>query len=107
MNKRISSKQALSVLLTVIIVILGYVVYTAMNEKVSNTFYYVVFETDGGTNIPTTTVKINEKAIKPEEPKKEGYKFKYWALNNMEYNFNAKVRSNITLVAVWEKDNKK
>ena len=103
MKKRISNKQALAVLLTVIIAIGIYIVYGLVNEKVDNTFYYVVFDSDGGTRVPTATVKINEVAIKPDDPTKEGYNFKYWTLNRVEYDFNTKVRNNITLVAIWEK----
>ena len=106
MNKRISSKQALAVLGTVILVIIGYIAYGLVNEKVDGTFYYVVYDSNGGSRVNTDVVKINETVNKPEDPTKEGYKFKYWALNNVEYDFNTKVRSNINLVAIWEKDSK-
>ena len=107
MQKRISAKQALGVLLTVILIISGYLVYTVMNDKISNTFYYVVFDSDGGSRVNSTTVKLNDKIEKPEDPTKDGYKFKYWALNNVEYDFNTKVRRNVKLVAIWEVDSKK
>lgn len=107
MKKRISTKQALAVLLTVIVIIAGYLAYKVINEKVSNTFYYVVFDSNGGSRVNTTIVKINEAAEKPEDPKREGYKFKYWTLDNVEYDFSTKVRSNIKLVAFWEADTKK
>jgi hypothetical protein len=107
MNKRISSKQALAVLLTVIIVILGYLAYVAINDKVENTFFYVVLDSDGGTRYEPLKVRINEPAEKPEDPEKEGYKFKYWSLDNKEYDFSTKVRGNIKLRAIWEKEEDK
>ncbi len=106
MKKRISKKQVLAILLTIIAVISGYIAYTLINDKVSNTIYYVVFDSNGGSRVNTITVKLNEAAEKPEDPKKEGYKFKYWTLNKTKYDFNTKVRSNLILVAEWEKNKK-
>ena len=107
MNKRISPKQALAVLLTVIAIMVGYLAYTAINDKVENTFFYVLLDSDGGTRYEPLKVRINEPAEKPEDPIKEGYKFKYWSLDNGEYDFSTKVRGNIKLRAIWEKDEKK
>ena len=106
MKKRLSNKQALAILLTIIVVISGYIAYGLINEQVSNTFYYVVFDSNGGSRVNTITVKLNEPAEKPEDLKREGYKFKYWTLNNVEYDFNTKVRSNLILVAAWEENKK-
>ena len=104
MNKRIGVKKTLTVVSIVIILIIGYIVYNTMNTKINETVYYVKFDSNGGSRVNTLTVKLNEVATKPEDPERKNYKFKYWALNNVEYNFDTKVRNNINLVAIWEKE---
>ena len=104
MNKRIGVKKTLTVVSIVIILIIGYIVYNTMNTKINEIVYYVKFDSNGGSRVNTLTVKLNEVATKPEDPERKNYKFKYWALNNVEYNFDTKVRNNINLVAIWEKD---
>lgn len=64
--------------------------------------YTVSFNTEGGNDITSQTVLEGEKATKPTDPVKEGYKFNGWTLNGKTYDFNSKVTKNITLVATWE-----
>ena len=97
-----NSKQALAALLTVIVIMIGYVAYTLINDKIANTFYYVVFDSNGGSSVETVRVKMNETVEKPINPIKEGYEFKYWTLDDNEYDFNSKVKSDIKLEAEWE-----
>lgn len=66
--------------------------------------YYVVFDTDKASSIPTQTLKQGEKATEPQEPKKEGYTFLGWYYNNKEYDFNTPVTSNIILTAKWKQN---
>ena len=68
-------------------------------------YYTVSFNTDGGSKVSSQMVKANNKAKKPADPVKEGYKFLGWYLGNNVYSFNLIVTSNITLVAKWEKIN--
>jgi len=63
--------------------------------------FTVTFNTNGGSNISTQTIKKDEKVIKPTDPIKEGYKFKGWYLNNKKYDFNASITKNIILTAKW------
>ena len=64
----------------------------------------VTFDVDGET---TTSNVINGYRVdKPQDPVKEGYTFKYWALDGEEYDFNNAVNGNITLVAVFEENEK-
>lgn len=97
-----TSKQALAVLATVIIILLIYIFYTMINDKLSNTYYIVNFITYSDTDIPSQQIKINGKVEKPVDPYKEGYKFLYWYDANGEYNFDERVKSNKTLKARWE-----
>ncbi|MFR7590840.1 MAG: InlB B-repeat-containing protein [Longibaculum sp.] len=70
--------------------------------------YTVTFHSDGGTSIPTQTIKYNDKIIKPANPTKDGFVFKGWytdsALTN-EYNFDTQVQKNIDLYAKYEELN--
>lgn len=67
--------------------------------------YTVSFNTNGGSSVANQTVEEGEKANKPGNPTKNGYKFIEWTLNGNKYDFNTKVINNITLVAKWEKVN--
>lgn len=64
--------------------------------------YTVKFDVDG--KITTQTVKEGNKVLKPSNPTKEGYTFKYWSLNGSEYNFLSEVKGDITLKAEWKKN---
>ena len=65
--------------------------------------YTVTFDSNGGTNVANQTVKQGEKAKKPTNPTKTGYKFIEWLLDNKTYDFDNVVSRNITLVARYEK----
>lgn len=65
--------------------------------------YIVKFETDGGSIVNSQIVKENELVSKPDNPSKEGYTFKSWQLNEIVYDFNTPVTSEITLQAIWER----
>ncbi|MDD2628047.1 MAG: InlB B-repeat-containing protein [Clostridia bacterium] len=64
--------------------------------------YEVVFDANGGNQIPTQIIVKGEKAKIPVDPEKEGWDFKEWLLNGKTYNFNEDVTGNIKLVAKWE-----
>ena len=66
--------------------------------------YTVTFNSDGGSSVSSQKINYNGKAIKPANPTKEGYTFKEWQLNGNTYNFNTLITSNITLKAVWNKN---
>lgn len=46
------------------------------------TYYTVTFDTDGGTAIPSQSVRSGNKAEKPEDPTKSGYTFGGWYKEN-------------------------
>ena len=104
MNKRIDSKQALAVLLTVIIIIGIYAAYSFLTEKTEKNFCRVAFDSTGGTKVNTIIVKKYETITKPQDPIKEGYIFKYWALDGIEYDFDLVIENDINLIAIWEND---
>ena len=66
--------------------------------------YTVYFETFGGTTISDIKVKEGYNFLIPDTPKKEGYTFNGWYLDNNynnQYNFSNLVYNDITLYAYW------
>lgn len=62
------------------------------------------FDTQGGKQIKGQVIEINNTVTKPNDPEKAGYIFKYWALNGLQFDFNTKINSNITLIAIYEEN---
>ena len=62
--------------------------------------YTVTFDSDGGSAVAEQKV-LNSPAVKPADPKKDGYDFVGWYLGDMRYTFDSNVTSNITLKAHW------
>ncbi|MFV0395516.1 MAG: InlB B-repeat-containing protein [Coprobacillaceae bacterium] len=68
--------------------------------------YIVLFESNGGTIVPSQTVLKGTTATVPTNPTKEGYTFVGWYSDSnltTSYNFNTPVMNNITLYAKWNK----
>ena len=69
--------------------------------------YTVTHESNGGSTVPSQTVKYNETANKPADPTKSGYTFAGWyteeKLTN-KYDFATPVTGNITLYAKWTRN---
>lgn len=62
--------------------------------------FTVTFDSDGGSAVSEQKV-LNTSAIEPNEPKRNGYDFAGWYLNDAKYTFDAKITGNITLKAHW------
>lgn len=93
--------------LKLIVVVLFVFLITACTEKKVEK-YKVIFDSNGGTTVTEQYIKKNGNVVRPTDPIKEGYKFIGWQKNYVNYNFNEKVKSDIRLVAKWEKiDSKK
>ena len=67
--------------------------------------YTVTFDSNGGSSVATQTVSYGNKATKPTDPTKSGYKFTGWLLKPgmSVYDFNTPVTSNIELLASYSK----
>lgn len=66
--------------------------------------FTVTFNSNGGSAVPSQTVKAGEKAVKPANPTKSGCTFSGWYSDSAlttQYNFNSAVTANITLYAKW------
>ncbi|MDO5311517.1 MAG: InlB B-repeat-containing protein, partial [Clostridia bacterium] len=70
----------------------------------TSTDYTVKFDTDGGSEIASQTVKVNGTASEPKTPEKEGYIFDGWYTDGSlteEFDFATKLTKSITLYAKW------
>jgi len=65
--------------------------------------FVIKFDSDGGSLVLNQEIEVGSKVVKPEDPKKEGYIFKGWTLNDKEYDIETKVENDLKLVAKWEK----
>lgn len=65
--------------------------------------YAVKFDTAGGASaIPAQDVEYQKRAIRPEDPKKQGYTFVQWLdAEKKGYDFNTPVTNELTLTAQW------
>lgn len=66
--------------------------------------YVVAFDSDGGSEVPSQTVKKGKCAVAPADPVKEGYIFVGWYDGDTKWNFSNSISGNLTLVAHWELD---
>ena len=78
-------------------------VLTAVWTPVKPKTYTITFDTDGGTVVPSQTVKDKGTATEPTAPTKTGYEFKGWLLDGKTYDFITPVTKDVTLKAKWEK----
>ena len=62
--------------------------------------FTVTFDSDGGSAVTAQKV-LNSPAIKPADPKKDGYDFVGWYLGDTQYTFDTKITTDITLKAHW------
>ena len=60
----------------------------------------VTFDSDGGSTVSEQKL-LNAPAVKPADPKKSGYKFDGWYLEDTQYAFDTNVTKDITLKAHW------
>lgn len=77
-------------------------VSTTVTTTTSSVKYAVIFNKNMGSDVHTIYVKKGDNAVKPIEPVRYGYNFVGWYLNDIEYDFDSPVNSNIVLIAKWE-----
>jgi len=72
----------------------------------------VTFDANGGTSEPATQIVLfgGRAATPTHEPTKDGYNFRYWAVddgsgNLVEWDFNDPITDNAIFVAVWDSTN--
>jgi len=72
-------------------------------NKIENETFTITFDTDGGNEIESQTVKRRNKVIAPTNPTKKDYTFVEWQLDGERYDFNIPITKDITLIAIWKK----
>ena len=65
--------------------------------------YTITFDSNGGSSVGSQKISEGNKVTRLNNPTREGYKFIHWTLDGVEYDFSSPVKSDITLVAKWEK----
>ena len=83
---------------------IGYVVteHMTLTAKWIPNDYTVTFDSNGGSQVQSQSVKKGEKALQPEAPVKEGYTFDGWYLNDEKWSFiGYVVTEHMTLTAKW------
>ena len=77
---------------------------TVVSIYYDRNLYTVSFETNGGSDIESVTVRYGATVTKPAEPTKEKHSFLNWYKNrefSIVYDFNIPVIDNITVYADW------
>lgn len=68
-------------------------------------YYNITYDTNGGNEIKSETVKYEETLENSlPTPKKEGYIFDGWTVDDKDYDVTSKVDENVKLVAKWKAD---
>ena len=69
--------------------------------------YTITFDSNGGTSVSSQTVEEGGVVKRPSDPTKTGYTFVEWQWNGKTFDFQTKIRENITLKAVWKENEPK
>ena len=85
------------------VILIGLII--ALAVKGNNGPYTIKFDTDGGSKIESQKVNKGDTVKEPNEPTKLGNSFLGWYDGKEKYDFNKKVKSNLTLKAKWENNN--
>jgi len=80
-----------------------YAKWSGMSEEPQQQ-YTVIFDSDGGTAVKPQSIQENATVTEPAAPIKEGYVFTGWYVNDVLYDFDTPVISNITLKAGWAEE---
>ena len=62
----------------------------------------ITFDSNGGNEVNTKYIPSGSKLNELPIPIKEGYTFKYWAIDNKEFDKNISITKDITLIAIYE-----
>lgn len=85
-----------------IVVVLGFLTTFLILRQSNTAYYHVSFDTQGGTQLESVTVKEGNFLKRPDDPIKSGYHISCWKKNDFVWDFeNFKVQEDMTLVANW------
>lgn len=69
--------------------------------------YWINYDSNGGSYVDSRSYNEGDRAIRPSDPYRSGYRFLGWYYNNREFSFSTRIYQNYTLVARWEKNEEK
>ncbi len=98
MEKEQQKKKKAAIIVAVIILLFLILLLLLLFMKKE---YKITFDSNGGSEVASVTVKENEKLEKPEDPTREGYIFGGWYYNEELYDFDLPVKQDMTLEAGW------
>ena len=90
------------ILIFCILILAFFEIGPIIEDKLTDRYFIVTFDLGVGESYDVMVTE-NNPVIKPEDPIKEGYKFKGWYYKNREYNFTTHVTKSIRINAIWEK----
>lgn len=97
-----NKKSGSAVIAILIGLILAVIIMLLLFKGCSKTEeYIVIFDTNGGTEISSVTVKENGTISIPKDPTKEGFTFDGWYYNDKKFDFDTKITKDMTLTAKW------
>lgn len=102
LNIKKTIRNTTIILIFCIFVIAFFEIAPIIEDKFSDRYFIVTFDLGVGDSYEVMVTE-NNPVIKPETPKKDGYKFVGWYYKNKEYNFSTYVTKSIRINAVWEK----
>ncbi|MBT1161830.1 InlB B-repeat-containing protein [Bifidobacterium sp. SO1] len=82
----------------------GNLTLTAKWEPIAVKSWTVTFDGMDGTKPVTVDVKDGGTVAKPKDPTREGYTFQGWQANGKNYDFTMPVTGNLTLKAMWARN---
>lgn len=94
-------RNATFILIICILVIAFFEVAPIIERQYSSRYFVVVFNSGVDKNVEVL-VDENKPVIKPEEPKRDGFKFMGWYYKGKEYDFSTYVIRDMMLIAKWE-----
>lgn len=71
--------------------------------ELNSTEFIVQFDSAGGNQVISKKVESGTKVRPPMVPKRSGYTFKGWYLNDTKFDFDEVITKSIRLEAKWEK----
>ena len=84
------------------------ITFTGANKKkykcavtVNRKYYYVTFDTNGGTQVSIQRIVRGEHAAIPDAPIKDGYIFDHWESDGETFDFSTPIDKDYNLIAFW------
>ncbi len=90
-------KKQVAILVASIVVAIIIVVVILFNIKT----YDIMYNTNGGSFVPTERVKVFKQATRPVDPTKDGFTFDNWYYNDGIFDFDTKITEDMVIEARW------